>query len=374
MTSQKFKCIPRLANLNNIFVSHFLNAIRNVIRIGIIGCGRIATRHIEACLSSTHVDLTVLVDPVEKHARSVADRFNITPYIKSNIDHALEHMDAAIIATPNHLHKETAIRCLETGISTLIEKPLATSVSDGEEICRVARDNNVTAAVGYVTRFRESVQLMRELLKTRYFGKIYRFAYQSGTKGGWTPLSNYNLDRTATGGGVLVVTGTHFLDRLLYWFGYPDIVGLQHDSIGGPEANAHAVFEYKRDSLNLNGTARFSKTVSLPSGFVMDTETGTVFLGDSNDAAIEFYPSATPDLKITLSSNTPKQQTPAGKPENLFKIQIENFVSSIQLNTFPMTPAEEGVQSLRLLNDLYANSTSGLNDWNTALRLKEVLQ
>jgi predicted dehydrogenase len=78
-------------------------------------------------------------------------------------------------------------------------------------------------AVGYYMRFRNEVILLKRLLDVGYFGHIRRFHFQHGTIGGWSPLSGYNLDRNASGGGVLVVSGTHFIDLMLYWFGYPTI-------------------------------------------------------------------------------------------------------------------------------------------------------
>ena len=121
-------------------------------------------------------------------------------------------LDAMIVAVPNHLHRDVAVQCLAAGVPVLIEKPLATSVSDGEAICDASRSHRQVAAVAYVTRFRDNVQLLGELLSQRYFGAVRRFVYQAGSRGSWSPYSAYNLDRRAAGGGVLVVTG-HALSR-----------------------------------------------------------------------------------------------------------------------------------------------------------------
>ncbi len=92
------------------------------------------------------------------------------------------------------------------------------------EAAQAAVLRGTVAAPGYVTRFRPNLRLLKSLLDQGYFGRVTRFVHQFGTAGGWAPLSGYNLARSATGGGVLMVTGTHFLDRMLWFWGMPNEV------------------------------------------------------------------------------------------------------------------------------------------------------
>ena len=158
----------------------------------------------------------------------------------------------------------------------LVEKPLATTVADAEEMCAAAEASGKVLAVGYTTRFRDEVLLLHDLLQSNYFGAVRQFHYQEGTVGGWSPLSGYIADRTASGGGVLTVVGTHFLDRMLYWFGYPDSCHLTDDSQGGPEAHCLASFHFERQQGPLEGTLLLSKTVNLKAGLAIETERGDV--------------------------------------------------------------------------------------------------
>ena len=149
---------------------------------------------------------------------------------------------------------------------------------------------------------------MKRLLDEAFFGRVTRFYHQFGTPGGWAPVSGYILDRQHAGGGVLVVTGTHFIDRMLHFWGYPDGTRLVDDSAGGPEANAIASFRYERDGQALEGKVRYSKTASLPGGLVLDTEAGIVTLGDFDAAEILLRPRGHPDLcdAIRRSGETPR--------------------------------------------------------------------
>ena len=336
----------------------------SLIRLAIVGCGRIAARHVEAACALPSVEVAVLVDPIAAHAAALAERFGLAPQVVADIEDAFPDVDAAVIATPNHLHVQPAVACLSNGIPVLIEKPLAVSTAEGERICQVAAERNTTVAVGYVTRFRQNVQLMASLLETGYFGRLHRFVYQAGTRGGWAPLSGYNLDRKASGGGVLVVTGTHFLDRMLYWFGMPEQATLRYDSQGGPEANAVASFHFHHERLgDFVGEARFSKTVKLPSGLVMETDEGTVILLEGDSELIRFRPKHHDTLELALSDLASCSEHAPDAQDNLFALQLADFLQAIQGDREPMVTGKDGLASLRLLEQLYRTAAPLPADW-----------
>ena len=319
------------------------------VRLGIVGCGRIANSHVQAALSCPDVELTALIDPVPERSAALVERYGLTVRSYATVADALPHVDAAVIATPNHLHAGVAVQCLGAGVAVLIEKPLAATLADGIRITDAARASGVVAAVGYVTRFSENNQLMRELLRRDAFGRVRRFAYQFGTRGGWAPLSAYNLDRKAAGGGVLVVTGTHFVDRMLDWFGYPVSAELYDDAIDGPEANAVAAFRFDHPAGPLDGTARFSKTVALDAGIVLDTDAGIVVLRDKPGAEIVIRSHATPDVETVVRPRAAARKALPGE----FVLQLQDFIAAIRSGTEPMVSGQAALASLRLLEDLY---------------------
>lgn len=328
-------------------------------KLAVVGCGRIAASHVEAALASPHTELVALVDSTPQRAQAIADRFDLRPIIARDLEDIKNKVEGAIIGTPNHTHADVAEQCLKAGISVLIEKPLAISLVQGERIRDIAHKTNGTVAVGYVSRYRENVRLMTTLLRERYFGNIYRFAYQFGTRGGWAPMSHYNLNQQTSGGGVLVTSGTHFIDRMLHWFGYPDAARLADDSAGGPEANATVFVQYGGEN-GFSGIARFSKTVRMPAGFVMETERGTVVLHDRSDAPILLRPSERPDLEITVSRRV-RGVTPQSPSE--FVLQLDDFVEASRQRRSPAVTVQQGLQSLRLVEDLYAARTRLTEDW-----------
>jgi predicted dehydrogenase/nucleoside-diphosphate-sugar epimerase len=320
-------------------------------RLALLGTGMAAeTLHLPAALASDLVEIGALVDPAIGRAEDLARRYGLDAEIGAHINDIRGPIDGAVIATPNDTHRALATACAQKGIHCLVEKPLAASVADAEEICRVAEMHGTVVAVGYSTRFRNEVVLLKQLLDSGYFGAIRGFYFQDGVLGGWSPVSGYNLDRKASGGGVMVVVGTHFLDRMLYWFGYPDDCRMVDDANGGPEAQCVLTVRYRNGGREFDGTIRLSKVFDLNPGLVIDAKKGRVTLG-LGTAPLLYRPHDNPILQIVLQ--------PRGKPYfpheiDNFQLQLEDFVAACRGEREPLIDGRQGLLSVRLIDELYS--------------------
>ena len=328
-------------------------------RLALIGAGLITeSAHLPAALASTRVTVEAIVDPVADRAVALAHKFGIRPRIVTDIGAVAQDIDGAVIATPNHTHKEIALRCLDAGIPVLVEKPLASTRADGLAVVSATERAGKVLAVGYCSRFRRNVTLLKELLDGAFFGRVRSFYHQFGTAGGWAPASGYILNRESVGGGVLVITGTHFLDRMLNFWGYPDGVRLADDSAGGPEANAVASFRYDREGGEpMEGKARYSKTTALPGGLVLDTDAGIVTVADTDEAEIVLRPRSRPELREVIGDGSKQPD------QDVFLLQLEDFVAACREGRAPRVTGREGLESLRLLAELYGNRVQLIDRW-----------
>ena len=327
-----------------------------------IGAGQITRNsHLPAAMGNPRANVIAMVDPAPERARALADAFGLRPKVGVRVEEVLSDIDAAVIATPNSTHAELAIQCLSAGKSVLIEKPLTTRYEDAEAILAAAEHSGAIVAVGYVTRFRESVVLLKELLERRHFGEVRRFTNQFGTAGGWSPVSGYNLDPSIAGGGVLIVTGTHFLDRMLYWWGYPAVATMTADSAKGPEANCRCHFAFEPGSLT--GLALYSKTTSLVGGSVIDTEAGFVLIGEDDDSPLRLRPHDAPELELELR----RRGEPLFPPGvDSFDLQMDDFVAACLDGRSPRVDGHTGAESVRLIDELYRSCTVTAENWYAA--------
>lgn len=328
----------------------------SLFRIAVIGVGKISIgSHIPATLSSGLTKLVALVDPDVNRAKKTAEEFGLDVEVKASLKDLTSQIDGVIIAVPNHLHAAIAMEAMELGFHVLIEKPLASTVEDAKKILAVQEKTNKVVAVGYCTRFYPNYQLLKELINDNFFGKIDKFAYQAGSAGGWSTFSNYILDRENVGGGVLVVTGTHFIDRMINLFGFPDQIVYQDDSQGGPEANARLYLNFNRNDHEISGYIHFSKTTKLNSGLVIESEKGIVVLADNQDD-LYYFERERPDIRISLTKNKPSNDSP-------FMLQLEDFVQSCMKKTQPMVSGKSALQSLLLINKAYSIRESFKEQW-----------
>jgi predicted dehydrogenase len=118
-------------------------------------------------------------------------------------------VEAVVIATPPATHAPLARRALLAGKHVLVEKPLATSLSDGEEVAELAERNGLTLMPGHTFLYSPAVNTVRELIQNDIVGDVH-FITSSRMN-----LGKYQRD------GVVCDLAPHDLSILLYWLGHP---------------------------------------------------------------------------------------------------------------------------------------------------------
>lgn len=317
-------------------------------KIAIVGCGKISEMsHIPAAVKSNKIELCAIIDNDVERSESFAKKKSLQVSIKKSLSELDAGVDGIVIATPNHTHCPIALVAIQRGIHCLIEKPFGTSVDECQQVLDAAKKKNVKIAVGYCTRFYSNYRLMEKLLRKNFFGELKSFTYQFGSCGGWNAYSAYNFDKKKSGGGVLVVTGSHFIDRMLAWFGYPYDIEFYDDAENGVEANCTGIFHFRKEK-PFKGIVKLSKSVVLPKEFTMDFDRGTVSLDESPNSEIIFKTHEHPNLQhITRLEKSVNQDA--------FLVQLENFADSCRGLDNLVVDGEQGLLSVKLIDMIYQN-------------------
>lgn len=330
------------------------------LRLGIIGCGAIAEiSHLRSALALPLVDVVALSDSDPARLRRLRRLYDLPDIGFTDYREVLGRVDAVVLAVPNHLHACLGADFLTRGIHVLCEKPLAPNMAECERLCHVARSNSAVLAVGYVTRFFPSTLLTRELLDRRFLGPVLSFDYQFGTAGGWAPVSGYNLSRASAGGGVLVLSGSHFLDRMLYLFGRTRVVSYADDAHGGVEANCVAICEFSDDGRPFRGTITLSKTHRLANRLRMVGENGALEIREGQSESVSFFPADRGlQYEITYPSAAPRT--------DYFRLQLEDFVQAIRRGAEPRVNGEEASASVAVIEECYRTADTLNEVWADA--------
>ena len=124
-------------------------------------------------------------------------------------------LDAVYIATPNHLHCEQTVACLEAGWHVLCEKPMATTPEDATAMLAAAQRSDRVYATAYDQRFHPAHQRMRQLLREKQLGIVtqVKIDYACWLPADWAP-DNWRIDQQKAGGGAIIDLAPHGLDLL----------------------------------------------------------------------------------------------------------------------------------------------------------------
>jgi predicted dehydrogenase len=328
------------------------------IRLGIVGCGAITeAAHLPAALSSPAVEVVALSDTNAARLGYVQQLYALPDIGFVDYRALFDRVDAVVLALPNHLHAPIGLEFLRRGIHVLCEKPLALTSGECQQLCQAAREHAATLAVGYVARFFPSTALAKQLIASNFLGTLHSFEYECGAAGGWTPLSGYNLSRSRSGGGVLVVTGSHFIDRMLYLFGPASVVSFQDDSRGGVEANCVAVFRTAAGPHTIEGRMTLSKTHALSNRLCVFGDHGVLELKESSSNSVFYFPNGS-ELRHEITY--PRQRS---GDENYFRIQLEDFARAISTGGEPLTNGEWAAASVALMEECYRKVSQLEEPW-----------
>jgi phthalate 4,5-cis-dihydrodiol dehydrogenase len=186
-----------------------------MLNVGIIGAGFFGERHAEAIAAVDGVRLVAAsrTDPAALGA--FVRRFGGQGYLDNQKLLADPAVDAVVIATPHHLHTTGVFAAAKARKHILLEKPMAPTLDECDQIIRAAADANVKLMAGHTSHFFPAYQFAKELIVSGEMGEVV-LGSSTMSKFWFEPNRQpWHLDR-ATGGGMWMTAGMHCLDRLTW--------------------------------------------------------------------------------------------------------------------------------------------------------------
>ena len=190
--------------------------------VGIIGCGKILVRHIEAINSNKNFTLVAVCDTDKELLKKESTSLNVPGYEDYKEMVLKEDINFIVVATPNALHFSQAKFCLENGCDVLVEKPACLNHELVQEMKKIAKENKQRAYCVLQVRLNPVVSFMKDILESKILGDIrgvsltQRWQRPKEYFNGWRGIPN-------VGGGTLHECGIHYLDILCHLFGKPKV-------------------------------------------------------------------------------------------------------------------------------------------------------
>jgi predicted dehydrogenase len=201
-------------------------------KVAIIGCGNIAnSAHIPAYMKNRDVEIKYFCDIIPERASAAVAKYGcgraITDYREILGD---REVDAVSVCTPNNLHAQITIDCLEAGKHVLCEKPAARSYTEALEMQAAQHRTGRVLNIGVVNRFNDSVNLIKKYIDSGRLGEVFHVYVSFRAHRSIPGLGGDFTTREVAGGGVLIDWGVHFLDIVMYCCGDPKPISVSAEA------------------------------------------------------------------------------------------------------------------------------------------------
>jgi predicted dehydrogenase len=145
-------------------------------RIAVIGIGHLGRHHVRLLAAMPDVTLVAAVDLIPDRARAAVQGTAAEPLADHRALLGRADLDAVTVAVPTDRHLAVVRPFLERGVHVLVEKPMAASLDEADEMLSLARGSGARLAVGHTERFNPAIQAALPLLETPRFIEVHRLS------------------------------------------------------------------------------------------------------------------------------------------------------------------------------------------------------
>lgn len=335
----------------------------------LIGCGRISVNHIKAAVENKF-NIVAVCDLIPEHMEEVLAKYELNNdnSIKRYTDHRKmlaenPQIELVSIATDSGEHAHIALDCIDAGKNIIVEKPIAMSLADADEIIRRSEAKGVKVAANHQNRFNIAVQQTRRALESGRFGKLSHGSINVRWNRGAEYYEQANWrGKWASDGGTLMNQCIHGIDLLRWMFGdeIDEVYGVTerrfHDYIEAEDIGM-AVVKFKNGAVGtIEGTTNvFPK--NLEETLYIFGQTGTVKIGGKSTNTIEKW-----DFADTTEDDKDKQGLDE-KTENVYGNGHTSLFRDMELairdSRPPYVDAKAGRRALELVLAIYKSAATG---------------
>ena len=232
--------------------------LTNKTKLAVVGCGAVTQNFYIPALKSLKIKPLYFIDKNIKSAKKCAKKFSGSIAVES-FDDIINNFDEAIITLPNSLHFPIALDLINNKKNLLIEKPICISSSESKKIKQLSEQYSLSVICGNMRRQLRSVGYIKKLISDKTLGNIVSFRCREGGVFNWPIQSENFWDKKFSGGGVLLDTGSHTIEQILFWFGYPKDIKYFDNTIDNIESDCFIDLKFQ----NFKGSLQLSRTLGL---------------------------------------------------------------------------------------------------------------
>jgi predicted dehydrogenase len=329
----------------------------SAVRVAVAGAGLIGRRHVEEIRKSTATDLAAIVDPAPAGA-TLAAEVGVPLYPTLADLFAAGRPDGVILATPNQLHVQGGLECVEAGVPVIVEKPIGDTVESATRLVEAGEAAKVPVLTGHHRQHSPIMTKAREIVHSGVLGPLvavmgsaifYKPDDYFDAGGGW---------RRQPGGGPILINLIHEVNNLMSLVG--DVVAVQamtsNATRGFPvEDTAAMVFRFANGAL---GTFLLSDAAGSARSWEQTSQENTdyptygdedayVIAGTTGSLAIptmrlKVFPGRRSWYEPFETSTVPLERS------DPLANQVEHFAAVIRGEAEPIVSGRDGLNTLRV--------------------------
>lgn len=334
------------------------------LKFALVGCGRIAVRHAEL-LGHGHIagaKLAAVCDIDKSRAMKFGEQYQVPFYTDMNEMMAKENVDVVCVLTPSGMHAEHVIQLAKFRKHIVVEKPMALTLNDADEMIRVCDEQGIKLFVVKQNRWNLPVQKLKEVLDQKRFGRL-----TMGTvRVRWCRRQDYYDQASWRGtwafdGGVIANQASHHVD-LLEWLMGPveSVVAMGRTALANVETEDTAIglVRFRSGALGVIEATTATRPLDLEGSVSILGERGSVEIAGFAVNEIrtwKFEQQSAADEEVIKNFSV--------NPPNVYgfghKAYLEHVVECIRHSKAALVDGLEGRKSLELICAMYESMETG---------------
>ena len=190
----------------------------NSVGIGILGFGGFAMFAAQQFAQVPGAALRCIAGTHREASLACAARFGLADVQRAEVMFAMPDVQLVYIATPPFLHHAQARDALRAGKHVIVEKPLAVTMEQADELVSIARDTQLLLVTNLMQRYNPLFGQIKELVDSRVLGDVLHGTFENYASDEGLGPDHWFWDRTKSG-GIFVEHGVHFFDMFAGWLG-----------------------------------------------------------------------------------------------------------------------------------------------------------
>ena len=340
-----------------------------VIRLGLIGCGKMMRAHAKNLNLVEEIEIVACCDLYRDRAENVAEGLGNGAKVYTDYKEMMNDVDAVLVATTHETHYEIGLYCAHMGKHVLMEKPLCNSEEECKSLIKKCEEKGVILMCAYPVRFWPGVVKLKQLIDSGEYGTPFKMSVWTEQLTGVPVLDKdgfpTRMYTSNVGGGQLFSHGCHYIDIMLWFMGNPVSGSHMGTNLGTPwmlfEGTSAVIMKFENGAVGYHGATWGARGTRLDYDIQIHTEKGMLEY-EHQSGEVRLYDGAETHIAGQILDRQ-KRKVLWRRDSNRDKqtqYEIRHFAQCINNGTMPLTNGYASMQSLRVIWALYNAEKNGV--------------